>query len=106
MQDEGRKRKSPNHYPGPWAGAISGTSKVSVTKSVPMENWLKGNEIVKGLMRRLDCEAWGQEVARGFLGHVSTTFDVMVPYSKGSHRTKQSNKNSTILKMKKIVTGR
>jgi hypothetical protein len=57
---------------------------------------LKAKEIVSNIHAKLHAdkdvgnillEYKELEIARGFLGHLSVTFEVMVPYFKGFHLT-------------------
>lgn len=90
-----RKVHEPKLDPGPWAGAVFETTSTSVTKSVTAEKWNKGKNIGESLWSQLNVEGWEAilisykelEIARGFLCHLSMTFEFMVPYLKGFHLT-------------------
>jgi hypothetical protein len=96
IQDASRKRKPPARKPGAWAGAVFATPASSVTKTVTKEKWEKAKRIVNALQETISAEKnldkvlldyKELEIARGFLGHLSMTFEIMVPYLKGFHLT-------------------
>ena len=48
-QDATRKRRPPTLSPGAWAGALFRVTQNSITKSVTLEKWLKGRNLVQDL---------------------------------------------------------
>lgn len=101
MQVALRKVYEPKRKPGPWAGALFETTETSVTKSVTNEKWIKGKMFVERLWAQLEHVDWASrklsykelEIMRGYLGHLSMTFEVLVPYLKGFHLTLASHLN-------------
>jgi hypothetical protein len=95
IQEASRKRRPPTRSPGAWAGSIFKTDENQVTKTVATEKWLKGQRLVNDLWTKLNIVNWKDielsykdlEVTRGFLGHLSMTYEVLVPYLKGFHLT-------------------
>lgn len=92
IQDATRKRKPPTKTPGAWAGAVFATTDDKVTKTVTTDKWNKAQNIVKTLSSKIeggDQEASlgykELEIARGFLCHLSMTYEVMVLFLKGFH---------------------
>jgi hypothetical protein len=90
-----RKRRPPTRSPGAWAGAVFQTTATTVTKTVAIEKWIKGKNIISEFWSQLNVYNWqtieldykNLERARGFLGHLSMTFEILVPYLKGFHLT-------------------
>jgi hypothetical protein len=100
IQDASRKRKPPTQHPGAWAGAVFSSSSTAITKTVTKEKWMKAKNIVDNLLKLLNADKdlsrvslvyKDLEIARGFLGHLSMTFEIMVPYLKGFHLTLASH---------------
>lgn len=92
IQDATRKRKPPTQTPGAWAGAVFATTDDKVTKTVTEDKWNKAQNIVKSLNSKIlegGLEAVlgykELEIARGFLCHLSMTYEVLVPFLKGFH---------------------
>lgn len=92
VQDAARKRKPPTHTPGDWAGSVFATSEDTVTKTVTQEKWDKAKGIISTLNTKITEGGANAklvykelEVARGFLCHLSMTYDVLVPFLKGFH---------------------
>ena len=92
VQDATRKRKPPTRSPGAWAGAVCATTDDTVTKTVTVEKWHKAKLIITTLRSKIregGAEAKllykELEVSRGFLCHLSMTYEVMVPFLKGFH---------------------
>lgn len=98
VQDAMRKRKTPTRTPGAWAGAVFATTEDTVTKTVTKEKWDKAKNIINDLRKKISDGGSTPrlvykelEVARGFLGHLSMTFEVLVPFLKGFHLTLASH---------------
>ena len=93
IQDAPRKRRPPSQNPGAWAGAMLSASPDKVSKSVSTAKWAKGKLILTGLLEKLapdhlvDLDFKALESKTGFLGHLSMTFDFMVPFLKGFYLT-------------------
>jgi hypothetical protein len=96
VQDASRKRKPPSQTPGAWAGAVFASTADRITKTVSKEKWNKGRELVKALFDQMfsvhETDTYmldykELEVTRGFLGHLSSTYESMVPYLRGFHLT-------------------
>ena len=101
-QDAARKRRPPTLTPGAWAGALFRVGPELISKSVTMEKWIKGRQLVSELCT--DCQLFISssiikeltdpiydkplglisykklEIARGFLVHLSMTFE-STPFS-------------------------
>jgi hypothetical protein len=108
-QDAARKRRPPTLTPGAWAGAIFRVGEKFIRKSVTAEKWNKGRKLVQDLckscqlidesgnLKSLEQDIYGNnaslisykqlEIVRGFLGHLSMTFEILTPYLKGFHLT-------------------
>lgn len=88
-----RKHRPPTRTPGAWAGAVLQTSDNSVTVSVSQDKWNKAKGIVRDLIERMNSENNNSntlnykllEISRGFLVHLSMTFEILTPYLKGFH---------------------
>jgi hypothetical protein len=100
VQDASRKRKPPSQTPGAWAGAVFASTADNITKTVSREKWIKGKVLVRSLFEQLfsvhETDKYllnykELEVTRGFLGHLSSTYESMVPYLKGFHLTLASH---------------
>jgi hypothetical protein len=93
IQDAPRKRRPPSKSPGAWAGAMHATSSEKVSKSVSEAKWTKGKRILTELLEELEGDHLVEldfktlESKTGFLGHLSMTFEFMVPFLKGFYLT-------------------
>jgi len=93
IQDAPRKRRPPSQRPGAWAGAMHSTSSKRVSKSVSEAKWFKGKKILTDLLVKLEVNRFADldfkllESKTGFLGHLSMTFEFMVPFLKGFYLT-------------------
>ena len=91
IQDAPRKRRPPMTETGAWAGAIFSTTKEEISLTVSDEKWQKGRRLISSLHERLEKDPHELlpykelESTRGFLGHLSMTFENMVPFLKGFH---------------------
>jgi hypothetical protein len=94
IQDAPRKRRPPSQTPGAWAGAVFSTQELRVEKSVSQAKWDKA----KGLVSELLIQAVGNEAehefcykrleqVRGFLCHLTMTYESLTPFLKGLHLT-------------------
>jgi hypothetical protein len=97
IQDAPRKRRPPARVTGAWAGAIFSTINGLISQSVSQAKWDKGKEIVRKLLELLlenvdgDMDYKDLERARGFLGHLSMTYEILTPFLKGFHLTLASH---------------
>jgi hypothetical protein len=91
VQDAPRKRRPPHRKTGAWAGAIFSTENGLITQTVSQEKWDKGKDQIKELTDAFeDCpdaefDYKRLEQIRGFLCHLSMTFEVITPFLKGFH---------------------
>jgi hypothetical protein len=92
MQDAPRKRRPPFRKTGAWAGAIFNTLNERITQTVSLEKWLKAKSYIEVILGDLSItekavtfEFKFLERVRGFLCHLSMTFEVIVPFLKGFH---------------------
>jgi hypothetical protein len=100
IQDAPRKRRPPTRKTGAWAGAIFATDDGKVTQTVSQEKWDKGKGQVLELLESLendpdvDLDYKRLEQIRGFLCHLSMTFEIITPFLKGFHLTLCSHLSS------------
>jgi hypothetical protein len=94
IQDASRKRRPPTRSPGAWARAMFDTSEEGeIIITVAQDKWDKGKILVKGLWDRLKEADWKEtslsykelEQIRGYLCHLSHTYEILAPYLKGFH---------------------
>lgn len=90
IQDAPRKRRVDG---GAWAGAIMTTSGGRITKTVSDDKWEKAKRYIDIILKRFAEEEdpsfdyKSLEQIRGFLCHLSMTFDPITPLLKGLHLT-------------------
>jgi hypothetical protein len=88
IQDAPRKRRPPTRKTGAWAGAIFSTENEMITQTVSQEKWVKGREQIKELTNVFEDSPDAEfdykrlEQIRGFLCHLSMTFEVITPFLK------------------------
>ena len=113
QQDAPRKRRPPSQTPGAWAATVVGTnSEGQLYKCVTEEAWDKAKKRIKylayyagcdvsrddvdfGIEKELNIQPKGigvlihkaAEKYRGYLIHISATYEAIVPYLKGLHLT-------------------
>ncbi len=90
VQDASRKRTSPSHTPGPWAGTVTHTDKGRLSGMVSQEKWDRTKHLIQemGEMVAGDHLALGRLLQiRGFLMYVVRTYPWINPYMKGLHLT-------------------
>jgi hypothetical protein len=91
IQDAPRKRRPPTRKPGAWAGAIFSTTDGLITQTVSQEKWTKGKDQIKELIDEFEKSTdplfsyKRLEQIRGFLCHLSMTFETITPFLKGFH---------------------
>jgi hypothetical protein len=88
IQDAPRKRRAPMRKTGAWAGALFSTTDGKISQSVTAEKWKKGQDSVKSLVDGIEdndgiVSFKTTERVRGFLCHLSMTFEVITPFLKG-----------------------
>ena len=92
IQDAPRKYRPPSQdQAGAWTGTIFKVTKESITKSVSLEKWEKGKEIINNLLKLISDHPFERPVLNrkelgrhtGFLNHLTMTFDDMTPFLKG-----------------------
>jgi hypothetical protein len=98
QQEAARKRRPPTQRPGAWAGSVFRTSKDSVVKLVSQEKWDKAKALVKNLSDIIHLNGDNTtfnykelERTRGFLVHLSMTYDMFRHHLKGFHLTLSSH---------------
>jgi hypothetical protein len=90
-QDAPRKQRPPTRKTGAWAGAFVSTENGMITQMVSQEKLNKGRGLIKELTSFLEScpDAYFDykrlEQIRGFLCHLSMTFEVITPFLKGFH---------------------
>jgi hypothetical protein len=93
IQDAPRKRRPSVQNPGAWAGAIFETLENLITQSISQEKWDKAKLYIQTLLQAFegtdqpDFDYKSLERIRGFLVHLSMTYEEVVPYLKGFHLT-------------------
>jgi hypothetical protein len=75
---------------GAWAGSLFSTTNGKISQSVTPEKWEKGQSSVKSLLDAIDKNEGivnykSLERVRGFLCHLSMTFEVITLFLKGFH---------------------
>jgi hypothetical protein len=90
IQDAPRKRRPPMRTTGAWTGALFSTVDGKISQSVTVAKWEKGQKSVKSLIDAIKSEDEivdykTLERVRGFLCHLSMTFEVITPFLKGFH---------------------
>ena len=96
IQDAPRKRRPPSLSPGAWAGGVFSTKDQKVTKSVMQEKWDKGKRLIDELISESNLDPMHNfsykrlEQVRGFLCHLSMTYETLTPFLKGFHLTLSS----------------
>ena len=112
QQDAPRKRRPPSQTPGAWAATVVATIDGKLHKSVTQEAWDKAKKRLRYLAYYAGCDIdpklvdfdiekelkqkpkskgflihKAAEKYRGYLIHISATYDAIVPYLKGLHLT-------------------
>ena len=93
IQDAPRKRRPPSQSPGAWAGGVLSTKDCKVTKCVTQEKWEKGKRLIDKLVSESKLDPLHDfvykrlEQVRGFLFHLSMTYETVTPFLKGFHLT-------------------
>lgn len=99
IQDASRKRRPPTRTPGAWAGAVIRTSSDNISVTVTEEKWQKARGLINNLIEQLHSDLQDPvsifdvlsykelEITRGFLVHLSMTYEVLVHHIKGFHLT-------------------
>jgi hypothetical protein len=90
IQDAPRKRRPPIRKTGAWAGALFSTTDGKISQSVTAAKWQKGQDSVQSLVDEIENQGGfvgykAIERVRGFLCHLSMTFEVITPFLKGFH---------------------
>jgi hypothetical protein len=100
MQEASRKRRPPSRTPGAWAGGVFKTSATDVSASVSQDKWNKAKLLINTLWKVIEeagvaCEGddftgvyldYKQlEVTRGYLVHMSMTYEMLSHHLKGFH---------------------
>ena len=84
IQDAPRKYRPPSQdQAGAWTGTIFKITKDAITKSVSVEKWLKGKEIISNVLKIISDHPFERPVLNrkelerhtGFLNHLTMTFD-------------------------------
>jgi hypothetical protein len=88
-QDAARKRRSTSQRPGAWAGGIAYTDQGITRKMLSQAKWDKAKDflewILKAIVEEKPIERGRFRSGKGFLVHVSQTYDFITPYLKGFH---------------------
>jgi hypothetical protein len=96
IQDAPRKRRPPSQSPGAWAGGVFSTKSCKVTKCVTQDKWDKGKRLIDELVCESKLDPLHDflykrlEQVRGFLCHLSMTYETLTPFLKGFHLTLSS----------------
>jgi hypothetical protein len=97
MQNAPRKFRPPSQsQAGAWTGTIFRIDSGSVAKTVSQEKWLKGRDIVRGLLSKFETgdrpllDRKELERQTGFLNHLAMTFEDLNPFLKGFYLTLNS----------------
>jgi hypothetical protein len=100
IQEASRKRRPPTRTPGAWAGGVFRTSSTNVCVSVSQDKWDKAQRLVKALwdvieqadasveetkLLQVELDYKELEISRGFLVHLSMTFEMLKHHLKGFH---------------------
>jgi hypothetical protein len=88
-QDAARKRRPTSQRPGAWAGGIAYTDQGITRKMLSQTKWDRAKEFLGWIHSSISGgDAIGRQRFRsgkGFLVHVSQTYDFITPYLKGFH---------------------
>ena len=90
VQDASRKRTTPTHTPGPWAGTVTHTDAGEVIGMVSQEKWDRTKALIQELSDLLanpPLPLHHLVQIRGFLIYVVRTYKWLNPYIKGLHLT-------------------
>jgi hypothetical protein len=90
VQDASRKRTTPTHTPGPWAGTVTHTDAGEVIGMVLQEKWDRTKALIQELSDLLANPPLPLHrllQIRGFLIYVVRTYKWLNPYIKGLHLT-------------------
>jgi len=90
VQDASRKRTTPTHTPGPWAGTVTHTDGGEVIGMVSQEKWDRTKALVQelsDLVSKPPLPLHRLLQIRGFLIYVVRTYKWLNPYIKGLHLT-------------------
>ena len=99
IQDAPRKYRPPSQdQAGAWTGTIFRINRNVITKSVSLEKWNKGKDIIASLSNLIKDHPFERPVLNrkelerhtGFLNHLTMTFDDMTPFLKGFYLTLNS----------------
>ena len=99
LQDAPRKFRPPSQVgAGAWTGTIFKVEEASISKSVSVEKWKKGLDILSALqsecnaspLRRPALNRKELERQVGFLNHLAMTFEEIIPFLKGFYLTLNS----------------
>ena len=99
IQDAPRKYRPPSQdQAGAWTGTIFKINRNSITKSVSLEKWNKGKDIIDRLHELIIDHPFERPVLNrkqlekhtGFLNHLTMTFDDFTPFLKGFYLTLNS----------------
>ena len=97
LQNAPRKFRLPSQdQTGAWAGTIFRIDSGSVSRTVSLENWSKGRDILRKLQDSLtncDCPELDRKESErqtGFLNHLAMTFEDFNPFLKGCYLTLNS----------------
>jgi hypothetical protein len=91
-QDAARKRRPSSQRPGAWAGGIAYTDQGITRKMLSQAKWDRAKDFLEWLHLAISREEpIGRKRFRsgkGFLVHISQTYDFVTPYLKGLHLSK------------------
>ena len=93
-QDAARKRREVGQRPGAWAGGVAYTDQGIVRKFVSLAKWEKAKEFLDWVnahcLQKRDLDRAKFRSGKGFLVHMSLTYDFLQPYLKGFHLSEES----------------
>jgi hypothetical protein len=93
IQDAPRKRRPPVRTPGAWAGCVFSTSKDTIIQTVAQSKWDRAKAQINEMRAFYTNDDSPMlpykrlEEIRGFLCHLSMTYEIVTPYLKGLHLT-------------------
>jgi hypothetical protein len=94
IQDAPRKRRPPVQTPGAWAGCVFSTDgNELIRQTIAQMKWDRAKADVKWVLQQYELEEDPSflykrlEQIRGFLCHISMTYEIVTPYLKGFHLT-------------------
>jgi hypothetical protein len=100
IQEASRKRRPPSRTPGSWTGGVFKTLATEVSVTVSQDKWDKAKRLVNKLwlvienaeestdgdaLAKVKLDYKELEITRGYLVHLSMTFEMLIHHLKGFH---------------------